>query len=56
VAVAAPGWQETLARYGVGIVLIEPQTGLAYALRETPGWRVAHEDELAVLFVTDTGV
>jgi hypothetical protein len=55
VAVAAPGWQDTLARYGVGIVLIEPQTGLAFALRETPGWRIAWEDDVAVLFVAEPG-
>lgn len=54
-AVGAPGWQDTLARYGIGVVLIEPQTGLAYALRETPGWRVAYIDEMAVLFVADAG-
>lgn len=54
-AVGAPGWRDTLARYGIGAVLIEPQSGLAFALREEPGWRVAYEDELAVLFVAVTG-
>jgi hypothetical protein len=53
-AVGAPGWQETLARYDIGVVLVEPQTGLAYALRDTPGWRVAYEDDLAVLFVAES--
>lgn len=55
VAVGAPGWQDTLAHYGIGVVLIEPQTGLAYALRSAPGWHVAYEDDMAVLFVADLG-
>ena len=54
-AVGAPGWKDTLTRYDIGVVLVEPQTGLAYSLRETPGWRVAYEDDLAILFVADSG-
>ena len=52
-AIGAPGWQDTLARYGIGAVLVEPETGLAWALREAPGWRVLYEDDLAVLFVAE---
>ncbi len=54
-AVGAPGWRDTLDRYEIGAVLIEPQSGLAFALREEPGWRVAYEDELAMLFVPHVG-
>lgn len=54
-AVGAPGWQDTLTRYDIGVVLIEPESGLAYALREDSSWRAAYEDGLAVLFVRADG-
>lgn len=50
-AVAAPGWQETLDRYGIGAALIEPESGLSYALRASGDWRATYEDDRAVLFV-----
>lgn len=50
-AIGAPGWQDALTRFDIGAVLIEPQSGLAFALREDNGWRVVYEDDLAVLFV-----
>ena len=52
-AIGAPGWQDTLAQYDIGVVLVEPETGLAWLLRDTPGWSVLYEDDLAVLFVAD---
>jgi len=54
-AVGAPGWQDTLRRYDIGAVLIEPESGLAYTLREDSNWRAAYEDDLAVLFVRADG-
>ena len=52
-ALAAPGWRDTLARYGVRLVLVEPTSGLANALREESEWRIAYEDDMAVLFEAD---
>lgn len=53
---AGEGWQDALD--GVNLVIVEAQSGLGRALRETPGWRLAHEDALAVVYVrenTDDG-
>jgi hypothetical protein len=43
-------WRETLDKYHVSWVVIEKRSVLARALRSEPGWRVAYEDEMAVLF------
>ncbi|MBK9125341.1 MAG: hypothetical protein IPM16_19760 [Chloroflexi bacterium] len=48
---ADPGWQDELAKWDVNSVLVEPETPLAGALRAEPGWSVAYEDDVAVLFV-----
>lgn len=48
---ADPGWQDDLAKWDVNSVLIEPETPLAGALRTEPGWSIAYEDAVAVLFV-----
>jgi hypothetical protein len=39
------------ARYDIQLVLIEADAPLAAVLRREPGWALAHEDELAVVFV-----
>jgi hypothetical protein len=54
---AQPGWQATLRRRGVRLVLIEPTSrtssaclGLGHALATTRGWRVAYHDTVSVLY------
>jgi hypothetical protein len=48
-------WEQTLARHDFHMVLFPPGAPLTGALRDRPGWRVAYEDEVAVLFVRDAG-
>lgn len=48
-ATAADGWRDTLAAYGVNLVMVEATSGLDNALREEDGWRLAYEDEQAVV-------
>jgi len=52
---AGPGWQHVFDQRGFALALLRPDTPLAVALRETAGWRVWYEDQVAVLFVHDTG-
>jgi len=47
---AQPGWQTTLRRQGVRLVLVEPASGLGHALAGAPGWRVAFHDKVSVLY------
>ena len=49
VARAEPGWQEVLDRWGVRLVLIEPQAPIAKVLPYA-GWCVLYRDEGSVLF------
>jgi len=44
------GWQATLRSQGVRLVLVEPSTGLAQALANTPGWRLDYRDDHSVLY------
>jgi hypothetical protein len=46
-------WQQTLDDYGVSLVVIEPQSGLARALRADPGWHQDYADDLAVVFIRE---
>jgi len=46
----APGWEEVLDKEHVHWVLVPARSTLANMLKVTPQWRVAHEDETAVLF------
>jgi hypothetical protein len=48
---ALPGWKEKLARHDISLVLFPPTAPISKALRETEGWSVLHEDDVAVLFV-----
>jgi hypothetical protein len=48
-------WRATLEKYDIGFVVIEADGVLASALREEPGWRVAYEDEQAVLIEREQG-
>ena len=45
-----PGWNEVLDEWNVRRVLMPSGSALANILRETPEWRVVHEDSIAVLF------
>jgi len=47
---ARPGWQATLRRQGVRLVLVEPSSGLGRALAGAPGWRVVSRDKVSVLY------
>jgi hypothetical protein len=44
-------WEETLNRYGINLVLIEPQSMLARLLAERPGWKQVQQDSMAAVFV-----
>jgi hypothetical protein len=47
---AAPGWDLALAEHGVALVLVEPESGLAKVLRQSPGWEIKFEDRGSVIF------
>jgi hypothetical protein len=40
-----------LDHYKIDSVLQQPDSGLVYLLKHTPGWRVQYEDAIAVLLV-----
>jgi hypothetical protein len=43
------GWQETLEKWDIGLVLIEPNWPLAKLL-PTEGWQILFEDDHSVLY------
>lgn len=46
---ANDGWQQTLDRWGVRLVLVEPSWALAKLL-PSEGWQLLYEDDLSVLY------
>lgn len=54
-ASGAPGWQDTLTKYGIKLVVMEADSGLARNLRDDPAWHIDYEDKLAVIFVRQDG-
>jgi hypothetical protein len=52
-AVGGEGWRDTLDEYDIQLVFVEAQSGLARQLRGEPGWMLAHEDNLAVVFARE---
>jgi hypothetical protein len=50
IAFANLGWQSKLESYNINTVVIESQSSLAQALNESPDWRVAYTDDLAIIF------
>jgi hypothetical protein len=49
---AAPGWQESLDRHSVELILWNCRLGaLPAALSRSPRWKKVYEDDLAVIFV-----
>jgi hypothetical protein len=51
ILMAKPMWRDEFEKWGIQSVLIEPNTPIADVLRVEPGWSVAYEDKIAVLFV-----
>jgi hypothetical protein len=49
VARAEEGWQETLDRWDVHLILLEPNTPLVYRL-EVNGWKRLYSDDVAVVY------
>ncbi|MCB9450005.1 MAG: hypothetical protein H6672_01110 [Anaerolineaceae bacterium] len=52
-ATGRDGWRETLDSYGIRLVMVEADSGLARALRDEPGWSLDYEDEQAVVFTRE---
>jgi hypothetical protein len=46
---AARGWRDTMAEFDIAIVLFPRTVPLVAELRQSAGWRVVHEDSVAVL-------
>jgi hypothetical protein len=50
---AQRGWQDTLQRYGVNLVIVRTDSSIAGALQASPQWRLASEDDIATVYVRD---
>jgi hypothetical protein len=48
------GWREVLDKHRITSVLIPPDAPLANVLKETPDWKVAYDDGVAILFARAT--
>jgi len=46
-----PGWRETVERYNISTLLLEPGSPLAVMVSEAPDWRREYADSLAEVFV-----
>jgi hypothetical protein len=51
VYLAQLNWDKTLANNNVRLVIIEPGSGLAGALKNTPDWEMTYEDKISVIYV-----
>lgn len=47
---AQSNWEEALDKQAVRLVVVDPKSGLASALRQSSGWEIVYEDQLSVLF------
>ena len=58
VAVAGDAWQPMFDRYGVNTVIIDhfARGPLISEIRSAPGWSVAYQDNVAVVFVRDNPI
>jgi len=45
------GWEQTLDRYGINLVLIESQSLMGRLLTERTAWELIYQDEMATIFV-----
>ncbi len=43
-------WRAPFSTQGVRLVLIEPGSGLADRLRQSPEWQIAYQDKLSIIF------
>jgi hypothetical protein len=43
------GWQEALQTWRIRTILVDPDSALAVALRNAPGWQVAYSDSQAIV-------
>ncbi len=50
---AQADWEKTFQSSGVKIVLVEPGSGLAHAMRGASSWRIAYQDSASILFIRD---
>jgi hypothetical protein len=46
---ARPGYDATLSRYGIGVVMVDPDAPLAQALQASPEWVVRYRDWMSVV-------
>jgi hypothetical protein len=49
-ATGDPSWRDVFQRYGINLVVVEKDSGLARALRSEPGWKLDYEDKMAAIF------
>jgi len=47
---AKPGWEATISQENIAYVLVESNSTLADALRQSPGWDIPFEDDHSVIF------
>jgi hypothetical protein len=47
---ANPGWDKLLSKDGVDLICVAPDAPLANRARESPGWRLIHDDGKVVIF------
>ena len=50
-----PGWEDFLEQHPARCVLVPKESALANILAETPGWKRAYGDEVAVVFLRTSG-
>jgi hypothetical protein len=46
-----PGWEDTLRRYDVDLVVVRKDASLAGALESSPNWRLANQDRVSVVYI-----
>ncbi len=46
-----PNWEAALSQYNVSRIIVPREAGLAQAASQSAGWKIAYEDNLAVIFV-----
>jgi hypothetical protein len=51
VYMAGPGFENTLAKYRIGVVLVEPSAPIARALLATSEWSLGYRDRVSVVLV-----
>jgi hypothetical protein len=47
------GWQDSLNRFRINLVLVPVESGLAGELQAAQGWSPAYRDELSILYLRD---